>query len=120
LAVALHPGKMSDVWQRVHPIGMCEQALAEDNKALPKARTYLAADTRACGDRTLLSEEGARYLAAAYIHELRAVMCAARGYAIKRPPGTSDRAWQHAMKPMMEAAESGEADAVTKQLERRC
>ena len=25
------------------------------------------------GDRTMLSEEGARYLAAAYIHELRAV-----------------------------------------------
>ena len=41
----------------------------------------------------------------------------ARAYTIKRDPGTTDRAWQHTMKLMMEAAEEGDVEAVTKQLE---
>jgi hypothetical protein len=32
-------------------------------------------------------------------------------------PRTTDRAWQHAMKLMMEAADGGDIEAVTKQLE---
>jgi len=35
----------------------------------------------------------------------------ARAYAIKRDPGTTDRAWQHAMKLMMEAADGGDVEA---------
>ena len=41
----------------------------------------------------------------------------ARAYALKRNPDITDRAWQHAMKLMMEAAEGGDVEAVTKQLE---
>ena len=41
----------------------------------------------------------------------------ARAYAIKRNPGTTDRAWQHAMKLMIEAADGGNLAAATKQLE---
>ena len=48
--------------------------------------------------------------------ELR-TLADARAYAIKRNPGTTDRAWQHAMKLMMEAAEGGDLEAATKQLE---
>jgi hypothetical protein len=48
--------------------------------------------------------------------ELR-TLADARAYAIKRNPGTTDRAWQHTMKLMMEAAEGGDIDAVKKQLE---
>ena len=48
--------------------------------------------------------------------ELR-TLADARAYALKRDPGTTDQAWQHAMKLMMEAAEGGDIDAVTKQLE---
>jgi len=48
--------------------------------------------------------------------ELR-TLADARAYAIKRDPGTTDRAWQHAMKLMLEAADSGDAEAATKQLE---
>jgi hypothetical protein len=48
--------------------------------------------------------------------ELR-TLADARAYALKRDPATSDRAWQHAMKLMLEAAEGGDIEAVTKQLE---
>jgi hypothetical protein len=34
-------------------------------------------------------------------------------YAIKRDPGTTDRAWQHAMKLMMEAADGGDIEQVS-------
>jgi hypothetical protein len=48
--------------------------------------------------------------------ELR-TLADARAYILKRKPGTTDRAWQHAMNLMIEAAEEGDAEAVTKQLE---
>lgn len=40
----------------------------------------------------------------------------ARAYAVKRNPSVHDRAWQHAAKLMLEAAQDGEVEAVTRQL----
>ncbi len=48
--------------------------------------------------------------------ELR-TLADARAYALKRNPDVTDRAWQHAMKLMIEAAADGDVEAVTRQLE---
>jgi hypothetical protein len=38
-------------------------------------------------------------------------------YALKRNPDITDRAWQHAMKLMLEAADGGDVEAATRRLE---